>query len=358
MTVIFKDTFTDSNGTLLTAHTPDIPVGTNKWLSVSGVFSITGNQAYLSTHVGDNMTVYDTGVSDGDVQVTIAVTGSVTRVFVRSSSNGQNCFMIQPTTGGYEMYKRTAGSWGLVGTTSGITSTNGDVIKFTLSGSSIKLLVNGVEKLNPTDTFNQTATYHGIGSDNFNSRWDDFTVSTASAGGTDATVTAVTATATSTALAPSVTAQRNVSITAPVATVSAQAIAPSVSVTSNATVTSVTATSTISAIAPTISTTRNVTIAAVSATMVTAAYAPVAGSVTQVNAVVATMATQAIAPTVAAQRQVSISIVVASINASANAPRIGDSIWQMATEGSTAWQDESQPSTLWANNSATSTNWR
>jgi len=53
-------------------------------------------------------------------------------------------------------------------------SSVGDVFKFVVNGSSLELFVNGASKVAVTDTSHATGQYVGLGSENTNVRWDDF----------------------------------------------------------------------------------------------------------------------------------------------------------------------------------------
>lgn len=135
-------------------------------------------------------------------------------------------------------------------------------------------------------------------------------------GGTDATVNAVAATATTAAVAPVVTGIRNASVSAVAATVSVAAVAPVVSSAVNGTVNAVAATATLAAVAPAVS--AGASVAAVKATLASAAVAPAIQSGSTVTAVKATATTAAVAPTVAGGA--SVSAVKANVSTAAVAP--------------------------------------
>ncbi len=141
---------------------------------------------------------------------------------------------------------------------------------------------------------------------------------------TNATVNAVTATATLAAPAPTVTAQRNVSIAAPTATATLTAPAPGVAAQRNVTVSAPAATATITAPSPTVSTSRNITNDAPAATATIDAPAPsvtTTRSVT-INAPAALATIAAPAPDVTAQRNVTIDAPAATAVLAAPAPTV------------------------------------
>src|SRR5947209_20135595 len=66
---LVNDTFTDSNGTNLTAHTPDTRPGSNAWVAVSGTQTVQSNQANASV-----AGYYTIDAGQADVTITYLVT--------------------------------------------------------------------------------------------------------------------------------------------------------------------------------------------------------------------------------------------------------------------------------------------
>lgn len=138
------------------------------------------------------------------------------------------------------------------------------------------------------------------------------------AAGTNGSVTAVVATATTAGSAPVVSG--GATVTAVAATVSAAAAAPVVTGVRNAAVTAVVATASTAAVAPTVSGSANVTAAA--ATVSVAALAPVVSTAGNGNvaAIKATVTAAAVAPTVTATRSATVAPPSAAIAVQAAAP--------------------------------------
>jgi hypothetical protein len=145
--------------------------------------------------------------------------------------------------------------------------------------------------------------------------------------GSDAIIRAPVATATTEAIAPTVTTTSSVTIVAPIATATAQAIAPTVTTTSSVTINAPIAMATAEAIAPTVSVTSNVTIVAPVATATAETIAPEIGTGATVTVPAPAAATaQAIAPTVTTTSNVTISVPVATATAEAIAPTLGTGV--------------------------------
>jgi chitodextrinase len=148
------------------------------WTALTGTWGISSNQAYLAAGTG-GIAVIDSGKSDATIQVKNAVITATNMRFVFRLTDSNNYYIVQTDTGNvYKLYKNVAGTFTSLGTSTGITPANGDVLKVVTNGSSITVYVNGSQIITATDTFNQTATKHGIAHNALNpiSRWDDFSV--------------------------------------------------------------------------------------------------------------------------------------------------------------------------------------
>jgi hypothetical protein len=174
---LVNDTFTDSNGTNLTAHTPDIRPGSNAWGTVSGTQTVQSNQANASASG-----YYTIDAGQADVTITYLVTptaagngwGITAR---RSDANNGWDPAINPVTNQIQIYEQAAGVYTLRASTS-FTVSNGVqyTLQAVLSGSTITLSVNGGNQISYNSaTSNQSVTRHGSG---LNSGWtgDNFKV--------------------------------------------------------------------------------------------------------------------------------------------------------------------------------------
>lgn len=143
------------------------------WLPNSGTWGITGNLAYLpSAAGGQNTTVVESSVSDCTVQLTLT-TFDDCGACVRSTDDANN-FICNNAN----LFKRVTGSFTSLGAfSSGFT--DGNVQAVVLSGTSIIVKQNGTSVLSVTESFNQTATQHGLRANTAGTsaaRFNDFSV--------------------------------------------------------------------------------------------------------------------------------------------------------------------------------------
>lgn len=149
------------------------------WEYPGGVeWTITSGQAHTAADVSLGNAVVDSGVSDGDVQVTVATqqTGGDNQGLVFRLTNGGNWW--RAVNDGSNLYLEKYVNAGLSTVSfTGVTVANGDTIKVNLSGSTIKVYYNGTLKITATDSFNSTATKHGIHAQQCSeARFDSFSV--------------------------------------------------------------------------------------------------------------------------------------------------------------------------------------
>lgn len=126
--------------------------------------------------------------ADGDVQVTLSTTsGGSGYVGLAARVTGTDDLWVvrASAASGYELIKFVSGSATVVGTY-GTGPSDGDVLKWTLSGDSHTVYVNGVSRITASDSFNNTATKHGLhanGAWPTSARWDDWSFTDAGGGG-------------------------------------------------------------------------------------------------------------------------------------------------------------------------------
>ena len=72
-TLVFEDNFTDSDGTLLTAHTPDTDTHGNGWANIKGSASVESNKASETGAVDDAMSTVDITSANHAVYATLTV---------------------------------------------------------------------------------------------------------------------------------------------------------------------------------------------------------------------------------------------------------------------------------------------
>lgn len=185
---LMADQFADTNGTLLSAHTPDVPVGANAWVGVAGGGQyplITGGLAELEFTSGTTLATYDSGQSDVIVSSWIySPNGDPFGMIVRFS-NASNYWMIQfdsVATGSITLYENNAGSLTAPATAVFVqTAATWYYLKIVANGTTIDAYVNGARLLHYTSaSFNETATKHGLvvygGTETAFIKYSDFTV--------------------------------------------------------------------------------------------------------------------------------------------------------------------------------------
>ena len=153
------------------------------WTTLDGTHGIIANQAYAATAAADNQgsSYIDAGRADVTIQATFAVNNDRGPRLIWRLSDVNDYFLLQQESGtGYVAYRlQGAGLFTSIGSTSGVTPSNGDVVTVILSGNAFAVQINGTTRITGTDSFNATATKHGIGfgsTDASTGRIDNFTV--------------------------------------------------------------------------------------------------------------------------------------------------------------------------------------
>lgn len=157
------------------AGTAWVPVGT-------AVFGINGNAARREAAGG--IASIESGVADCEISLTVANIGSggsaVAGIAFRYSSAGHWRAFSDLPNNQFTLQKFVAVPTSL--TTEGTYAAapqNGDVIKVVLLGSSIKVFINGIQRISVTDASFSQETRHGLYLGNNNTmRLDDFSVKT------------------------------------------------------------------------------------------------------------------------------------------------------------------------------------
>jgi hypothetical protein len=178
------DTFTDANGTALTAHTPDKRPGLNAWQSLQGTWEIQSNRAKLTATAGDqqNVAVIDAGDADATVEADL-ITGAGTNagLIANCVDNDNYWVYIVASDGSCFLYERTGGGFNLRDNDTFVYSSgNTYALKIVTNGDAIDCYIDNVLKLSysASGRAHKTATKHGLrtfGTD-ATSAFDNFSV--------------------------------------------------------------------------------------------------------------------------------------------------------------------------------------
>lgn len=176
------DLFTDTNGVGLDAHTPDTDTAGNGWVEDSGTWEIDGNEVKETTGTNRYATI---DVGDSDVTIYATRTDSASSdpgIVARFTDvNNHYLFVLNSITNVLQLWKKVGGSWTQLGTSVAHTYSSGEVLKLTLSGTSLKGYVDDVLKIDETDGAHGAINKHGlfIHAGNYSAvRWDTFTIET------------------------------------------------------------------------------------------------------------------------------------------------------------------------------------
>ncbi len=150
-------------------RTNQSPLGTpsdggSAWVAQSGggaQFKIVGNQAAEDFDSGETKDTLECGSADGDIQVTIVTFGDQIGLVGRLSDVDNFLWLRAYSGAGYDLFKKVANSNTNLGSYS-TTPADGDVVLLSMSGNSLIVKINGVTRITATDSFNNTATKHGL----------------------------------------------------------------------------------------------------------------------------------------------------------------------------------------------------
>lgn len=152
------DNFTRADSTTTMGSTP---TGALAWTPLSGTWGISGNQAYNVSGGGNEIVCIDSGKADCTISMTVGNGNNLQGGLVFRASDNNNLYFI---TNGYEIYRKQGGGFTSVsaGFPVNLAWAAGDVVTVVLKGPQIIIRRNGVTVVTYTDTFNQTATKHGL----------------------------------------------------------------------------------------------------------------------------------------------------------------------------------------------------
>ena len=169
-TTLVYDTFTDTDATALTDHTPDIDVVGGGW--VFGLGSATVQSNVAATPAGDNYILIDCGQSDFRMSITVA--NSASRILFRASDYN-NLWLFYPADG--TLYERVGGGYTIRATTSSPVSYP-CIVSIVTNGTQIDCSFSTGGSLGYSSSTHQTATMIGFGCWTNTTGFDDIEVTT------------------------------------------------------------------------------------------------------------------------------------------------------------------------------------
>lgn len=181
---VINDTFTDVDGTLLTAHTSDVSPAGNWVYSGTLNYGVRLNRAQVISGTGFGIVTRESGVSDFTLQCDVTwKTGEAAGVVFRTDGTTNNRWTFAFVEGGnlVRLEKTISGSNSTISEV-GFPLVNGTIyhIKIECLGGDIKCYADGVLKASTTDTTLSTLTKHGLTAYSPGAptlEWDNFTVS-------------------------------------------------------------------------------------------------------------------------------------------------------------------------------------
>lgn len=136
------------------------------WQALRGTWGISNNQAYIVTGASglQIIAVVDINTPNCNVSVKFSKVSSETRLVFRVK-DADNYITLRSVSNGYSLrrYVNRAGTELAFWAT---TPKDGDVIEVKLSNNDITVYINGNQRMDISDTYNNTETKHGLGTYN------------------------------------------------------------------------------------------------------------------------------------------------------------------------------------------------
>lgn len=176
MSTLMQDGFGRTN-TVNNIGTPDIGPAWNQFV---GIWGIDTSQGYCSTVSGDSYCGADVAQADVNVTYIRPAGGNSAGIFLRYTNTSNNLVFID--TAGLTYYKKVAGSYTQIGSSPNVAGA-GQTIEMDTSGNNHTCKLDGVTQFTATESFNSTATVHGLFTNGNNAqRWDSWLITGAAAG--------------------------------------------------------------------------------------------------------------------------------------------------------------------------------
>ncbi len=192
MTSYFHDTFTDTNGTLLTAHAPDVGTGWSN--STGGDAQIQTNQATNASFSSGN-DIAAPGAASADYQVSATLiaaggTGAAAFLLLRDTGGGFSGYMGGWNDGPaqWQVVSQNSGITTVLGTsaTNPVTDPSSHTLVLAAVGTTITLSVDGTVLVTVTDATWALTGFGGVDLGGTIASWlsfDDFDISDVGGGG-------------------------------------------------------------------------------------------------------------------------------------------------------------------------------
>jgi hypothetical protein len=160
------DTFTDTNGTLLNAHTPDKDTEGGGWIHQSGEWEIQSDAAIPKTLVSSRaVTTIDAGDATVEVQSDLVLGATHNAGFIFRFSDTQNYLEVPDVISAdntIRSYRLQANGWTKIAT---VTDGQSGTIELNVTvdaDSLYTVTIDGGLIYTVTDAFNNTQTKHGM----------------------------------------------------------------------------------------------------------------------------------------------------------------------------------------------------
>ena len=175
--VLFFDSFTDADGTLLTNHTPDVDTVGGGWVDIGGPWDINGNRARSTAGSTWKASVIDTGRSD--VLVTADLTVNSFNVgIVLNAVDASNYWTAQAMRNLAELrLQEQTGGTSTVRASTSRSYSGGETFTLTAKREGAQMTVTeGANELSYSSSLHAASTRHGIRAYAENSYADSFEV--------------------------------------------------------------------------------------------------------------------------------------------------------------------------------------
>lgn len=172
----------DFNRTGSTLGTPSdagsdwVQPGGYLWATSAGQARNTGGEAA-------SIVFLESGISDCDVQVTIAVVGTFYGLGARYVDAANN-LLVQATASAWSLYEQVAGGYNLLGSYSAVAPANNDVLRLNMNGTALAVYINGASRITATSANFTSSTKHGLRtSGDTTARFSAFSIAALGGGG-------------------------------------------------------------------------------------------------------------------------------------------------------------------------------